>query len=104
MASEEGRRIAEAMGPTNNACILTNHGLLTCLYFALPYKPYLILMAVGQTIDEAIHYFCVLEKQCHAQLLLDAADPTGKKRKFVDPESAQCTKDVLTDPDVAYMK
>jgi ribulose-5-phosphate 4-epimerase/fuculose-1-phosphate aldolase len=56
LASEEGERIAEALG-SGKAAILQNHGILT----------------VGQTVDEAAFWFLSLDKTCQAQLLVDAA-------------------------------
>jgi ribulose-5-phosphate 4-epimerase/fuculose-1-phosphate aldolase len=56
LAEEEGRHIAQAIGP-GKACLLQNHGLLTC----------------GQTVEAAIYWFVSLEKCCRTQLLADAA-------------------------------
>ena len=54
--TDEGDRIAEAMGPAK-AVILRNHGLLT----------------VGKTIDEAAWWFITMERTCQAQLMAEAA-------------------------------
>ncbi|WP_304308427.1 class II aldolase/adducin family protein [Pseudacidovorax intermedius] len=53
---EEGRRIAEALS-IRKAAILLNHGLLT----------------VGQTVDEAVWWFILMERSCQIQLLAEAA-------------------------------
>jgi len=54
---DEGRRIAQALGPTNTAVILANHGFLT----------------VGATVDAAAYNFVNAERCAHAQLLAEAA-------------------------------
>lgn len=55
-ATEEGDRIALALGPMK-AVILRNHGLLT----------------TGQTVDEAIWWFITMDRCCQSQLLAEAA-------------------------------
>ena len=54
--TEEGKRIAHALGDTK-AVILSNHGNLT----------------VGHSVDEAVWWFITLERTCHAQLMAEAA-------------------------------
>jgi ribulose-5-phosphate 4-epimerase/fuculose-1-phosphate aldolase len=54
--TEEGKRIAHALGD-NKAAILVNHGLLT----------------VGHSVDEAVWWFITMERTCQAQLLAMAA-------------------------------
>ncbi|KAF2845618.1 arad-like aldolase/epimerase [Plenodomus tracheiphilus IPT5] len=66
LASEEGERIAEALGK-GKAAILQNHGILT----------------VGGSVDEAAFWFLSLEKSCQAQLLIDAAS-AGNRFKPVE--------------------
>lgn len=56
LASEEGRRIAAAMGD-KRAAILLNHGLLT----------------VGSSVDAAAYRFLAMERCCQVQLLAEAA-------------------------------
>lgn len=57
---EEGRRIAAALGATNRAVILANHGFVT----------------VGRSVDEAAWFFITAERSAHVQLLAEAAgDP-----------------------------
>ncbi|GAA3007237.1 class II aldolase/adducin family protein [Streptosporangium longisporum] len=59
LETEEGRRIAQALG-SGKAVILRNHGLLT----------------VGTSVDAAAWWFITLERSCQAQLLAKAAGPT----------------------------
>jgi ribulose-5-phosphate 4-epimerase/fuculose-1-phosphate aldolase len=54
---EEGQNVARALGPTNKAVILQNHGFLT----------------VGHSVDEAAFLFISAEESSHAQLLAEAA-------------------------------
>jgi ribulose-5-phosphate 4-epimerase/fuculose-1-phosphate aldolase len=56
-STDEGKRIAQALGPTNTAVILANHGFLT----------------VGATVDAAAYNFVNAERCAHAQLLAEAA-------------------------------
>ncbi|KAG6830933.1 hypothetical protein H0H92_013861 [Tricholoma furcatifolium] len=85
LASEEGKKIAQALGPTNKACILQNHGLLT----------------LGNTVDEVAHLFTSLDKQCHVMLLTEAA--TGRfKPQVIDKEDAEYTAKFLQHPEVSY--
>lgn len=67
LAAEEGRRIAEALGPTNHSVILMNHGLLT----------------TGKTVDEAAYLFRHLERCCGVQLAIDAAAANGSKKHYI---------------------
>ncbi|ETK31697.1 class II aldolase/adducin family protein [Microbispora sp. ATCC PTA-5024] len=57
--TEEGRRIAQALG-SHKAVILRNHGLLT----------------VGDSVEAAAWWFITMERSCQAQLLAKAAGPT----------------------------
>jgi ribulose-5-phosphate 4-epimerase/fuculose-1-phosphate aldolase len=69
--TEEGKRIAHALGESK-AAILVNHGLLT----------------VGRSVDEAVWWFITMERTCQAQLLAMAAgDP-----KPIDGETAHLTQ------------
>jgi ribulose-5-phosphate 4-epimerase/fuculose-1-phosphate aldolase len=54
--TEEGKKIAHALGP-HKAAILRNHGLLT----------------VGHSVDEAAWWFITMERSSQAQLLAQAA-------------------------------
>jgi ribulose-5-phosphate 4-epimerase/fuculose-1-phosphate aldolase len=64
----EGRRIAAALGPTNTAVIMANHGVLT----------------VGATVDAAAYNFVNAERCAHAQLLAEAAG----QPKLIDHDTA----------------
>jgi ribulose-5-phosphate 4-epimerase/fuculose-1-phosphate aldolase len=81
LASEEGERIADALGD-GKAAILQNHGILT----------------VGKTVDEAAFWFLSLDKTCQAQLLVDAASTgSGHKPKIIgDKEATETYKQVGT--------
>ncbi|MCU1375679.1 MAG: ribulose-5-phosphate 4-epimerase-like epimerase or aldolase [Actinomycetia bacterium] len=57
LARDEATCIAEALGPTNVAVILKNHGLLT----------------VGDSVDAAAWNFIAMERNCQVQLLAEAA-------------------------------
>lgn len=73
--SEEGSRIAAALGTTNKAAILMNHGLLT----------------VGSTVDEAAFLFGLLDRSCAVQLQVEAAcagNPALKRNVISDEEAA----------------
>jgi len=75
LAKEEGENIAKAIGP-KKACLLQNHGLLTC----------------GQTIEATVFWFVSLEKCCHTQLMADAACAgRGGETVKIDEEDAQFT-------------
>ncbi|CAA9961372.1 Class II aldolase/adducin domain containing protein [Pyrenophora teres f. maculata] len=81
LASEEGERIAKALGD-GKAAILQNHGILT----------------VGGSVDEAAFWFLSLDKTCQAQLLVDAAAAgSGYKPKIIpDSEAIETYKQVGT--------
>ncbi len=85
--AEEGLRIAEALGPTNKAAILMNHGLLT----------------VGATVDEAGWLFGLLDRSCAIQLQVEAACAGGRLEKHVisDEEAAYNFK-MASEPHVLY--
>ncbi|KAF6817842.1 class ii aldolase adducin domain-containing protein [Colletotrichum sojae] len=95
LAAEEGKRIADHLGPTNKNLILQNHGLLTC----------------GGTVAEAASFFIALERACHAQLLVEAAVSPGSngagsglRKTLVDDEEARYTKEGTGTPEVMYMQ
>ncbi|KAM5346923.1 hypothetical protein ACJ41O_009928 [Fusarium nematophilum] len=83
---EEGKRLAEALGPEGKVMTLTNHGLLT----------------VGQTVDEAAYLFLLMEKSCHVQLLAEAAAANGLKKRIVDDDVAAYTFRMTSSPDSLY--
>jgi len=71
LAPEEGANIAAALGPTKNAAILQNHGLLT----------------LGkESVSEAVYVFQVLERMCKVQLLVEAAAANGLEKKIIDDD------------------
>ncbi|KAF2269956.1 arad-like aldolase/epimerase [Lojkania enalia] len=87
LASEEGERIAEALG-NGKAAILQNHGILTC----------------GRSVDEAAFWFLSLEKTCHAQLLVDAAAKgSGYKKKIISDEEAEETYNQVGTPEKGWL-
>lgn len=86
LGTEEGDRIAQALGPKGKGCILQNHGLLT----------------VGQTVDEAAFLFTSMERSCHVQLLAEAACSAGLPKALIPLEEAQFNFDVESDPEVCY--
>lgn len=71
LAAEEGHNIARDLG-NRKACILQNHGLLTC----------------GSTVEAAIFWFVSLERCCQAQLMAEAA---ATKPIPIDEEDAEFT-------------
>jgi ribulose-5-phosphate 4-epimerase/fuculose-1-phosphate aldolase len=66
---DEGTRIGNALGPTNKAIILQNHGLLT----------------VGQSVDAAVWWYIAMERCCQVELL---ARSTGITPKPIASEDA----------------
>ena len=84
---EEGRRIAEHLGD-GKAIILQNHGLLT----------------VGETIDAAAFWFMSLDKTCHAQLLVDAAENgSGHKKTLIPDEEAEYSFQQVGTPEKGWL-
>lgn len=86
LGSEEGDKIAAALGTKGKGAILRNHGILT----------------VGQTVDEAAWLFTSMEKSCKAQLLADAAAANGIPKLIIGDKEAQFNFDAESDPDVCY--
>jgi ribulose-5-phosphate 4-epimerase/fuculose-1-phosphate aldolase len=82
LAAEEGARIAAALGPKNRCGILQNHGLLT----------------LGDTPDEVAYLFSALDKQCHIQLMLEAAEANGIKKNIIDDDDAKFTAATIQTP------
>lgn len=94
-AREEGRRIAEYLGPKNKNLIMQNHGLLTA----------------GGTVAEAAAFFIALERACQAQLLVEASVSPGShgaardlQKTVVDDETALYTKNGTGTPEAMYMQ
>lgn len=71
-ASEEGERIADALGQHNKGAILMNHGLLS----------------VGHTVDEAGFIFGLMERSCAIQLQVEAARAGGLEKNIISDEEA----------------
>ncbi|KAH7068363.1 class II aldolase/adducin domain-containing protein [Paraphoma chrysanthemicola] len=87
LASEEGERIADALGD-GKAAILQNHGILT----------------VGKTVDEAAFWFLSLDKTCQAQLLVDAASAgSGNKPKVIGDKEATETYSNVGTPEKGWL-
>ncbi|CAG7944970.1 unnamed protein product [Penicillium salamii] len=86
LSSEEGKAIAKALGPTNIACILQNHGLLT----------------VGRTVDEAAILYSMLENACQSQLLAEAAAANGLPKKIIADDAARFTAQAAQNPHNFY--
>jgi len=84
---EEGRRIASHLGD-GKAIILQNHGLLT----------------VGETVDAAAFWFVSLDKTCHAQLLVDAAEKgSGHKKTLIPDEEARYSYEQVGTPEKGWL-
>lgn len=86
LAAEEGGRIAAALGPKNKCAILQNHGLLT----------------LGDSVDECAYLFSALDKQCHIQLMQEAAEANGIKKVVIDDEDAKFTAATIQTPQATY--
>ncbi|KAL2352707.1 class II aldolase/adducin N-terminal [Cryomyces antarcticus] len=81
LVEKEGNDIAACLG-NKKAALLQNHGLLT----------------VGKTVEEAVFWFCSLEKCCQAQLMADAAagGRGGETVKIHDEDAKYTYKTVGT--------
>jgi ribulose-5-phosphate 4-epimerase/fuculose-1-phosphate aldolase len=87
LASEEGDRIADALGD-GKAAILQNHGILT----------------TGRTVDEAAYWFLSLDKTCQAQLLVDAASAgSGHRPKIIGDKEAEETYKQVGTPEKGWL-
>jgi ribulose-5-phosphate 4-epimerase/fuculose-1-phosphate aldolase len=80
--TEEGGRIAQALGP-KKAVILANHGLLT----------------VGGSVDEAAWWFITMERTCAAELAARAAGET----KSIPDAVARHTRDQIGNAMVGWL-
>lgn len=92
-AKEEGKKVAEALGPLCENLIMQNHGLLT----------------YGGTVAEEAALFIASERACHTQLLTEAAvaphtigASSGLKKTFVGNDEAAYTKKRTGSPEVMY--
>lgn len=81
LAEEEGKSIAAALGP-RKACLLQNHGLLTC----------------ADTVEATVFWFISLDRCCQTQLLADAAAAGrgGSTVKIADDDAAFTYKSIGT--------
>ncbi|KAF2210670.1 hypothetical protein CERZMDRAFT_69286 [Cercospora zeae-maydis SCOH1-5] len=87
LASDEGQDIAAALG-NRKAALLRNHGLLT----------------VGQTIEEAVNWFYMLDKCCHVNLLADAAaSGRGTETVKISDDEAEYTRGVAGSHKAGWM-
>ncbi|EPQ26096.1 uncharacterized protein PFL1_06304 [Pseudozyma flocculosa PF-1] len=88
LADEEGNNIANALGKTNKALILQNHGILTA----------------GTSIEAAVGWFIMLERHCQVMLLSDAAAAGRGTKPIVigDDEAAFTHKQVGSDAAGAF--
>jgi len=88
VATEEGIKMAQALGPRKKTMILQNHGILTC----------------GGSVGEAVAYYIILERACQTQLLAEAAAANGVEKKYVTEEAAKYTKSLQRSPGILYMQ
>jgi ribulose-5-phosphate 4-epimerase/fuculose-1-phosphate aldolase len=79
LAAQEGVNIAKALGPKNKCAVLQNHGLLT----------------LGSTVDECAYLFAALDRQCHAQLMIEAASKPGLEKSVIDDVDAEFTANTI---------
>ncbi|KFX86744.1 hypothetical protein V490_08878 [Pseudogymnoascus sp. VKM F-3557] len=86
LAADEGKRLADALGPTKKNIILQNHGVLTA----------------GGTVAEAAAFFIALERACHTQLVTDAAVASGLQKRYVSDEAAKYTSKTTNNSEVMY--
>lgn len=82
LEEEESLRLGRHLGDKGKLLILRNHGLLT----------------VGQTVDEAAYLFTLAERSCEIQLQVDAAAAQGLEKKLIEPDAADFTFKMTSDP------
>ncbi|CRG87571.1 hypothetical protein PISL3812_04589 [Talaromyces islandicus] len=82
--ASEGEKIADSLG-NGKAAILMNHGLLT----------------VGKTVDEAAFLFCLMERSCKIQLLVERA---GLEKHIVSDEEAAYNFRMASTPDTLFVE
>ncbi|OAA55071.1 aldolase [Niveomyces insectorum RCEF 264] len=88
ISTEEGARIARALGPTCRSVILQNHGMITC----------------GRTVDEAAFLFIALDRCCHAQLMANAAAACpGWDKVFIGQAEAEFTHKKSGNPNKMWL-
>ncbi len=49
------------------------------------------MVTVGRTVDEAVYLFAALDRQCHVQLMAEAAAANGIPKTIISPEDAEFT-------------
>ncbi|PWY92975.1 class II aldolase/adducin domain-containing protein [Aspergillus sclerotioniger CBS 115572] len=86
LETEESLRLGRHLGDKGKLLILRNHGLLT----------------VGETVDEAAYLFTLAERSCEIQLQVDAAAAQGMEKKLIEPEAAEFTFKMTSDPEALY--
>jgi ribulose-5-phosphate 4-epimerase/fuculose-1-phosphate aldolase len=62
----------------------------------------LLTSVVGNTVDEAVYLFSLLEKQCQLQLLAEAAAANGIPKRIIGDEDAAYNAEVESDPEFLY--
>ncbi|CAG9948201.1 unnamed protein product [Clonostachys rosea f. rosea IK726] len=87
LAKEEGRNLANALGPKNKNLILQNHGILTC----------------GSNVGEAAGLFIALERACQRQLMIEAAAANGIPKRYIHRDEAEYSKRYDYTPENTYM-
>ncbi|ROW17202.1 hypothetical protein VPNG_01080 [Cytospora leucostoma] len=85
-ASDEGERIADALGQHNKGAILMNHGLLS----------------VGYTVDEAGFIFGLMERSCAIQLQVEAACAGGLQKNIISDEEAAYNCKMASESNALY--
>lgn len=64
-----------------------------------------MLLPVGNTVDEAVYLFSLLENQCRVQLLAEAASNgvSGLQKTLISKEDAEFSASTLTYPENVYI-
>lgn len=87
LESEEANHIAQALGTTNRAIILKNHGLLTA----------------GSNVGEAAYLLCLMDTCCDVQMQVDSVQASGRYRRDVIPDQeAKYTYDMTASAENLY--
>jgi hypothetical protein len=59
---------------------------------------------VGDTVDEAVSLFVTLDRQCHVQLLTEAASANGLQKTVIEKTDAEFSAKFIQDPHVGYLE
>jgi hypothetical protein len=59
---------------------------------------------VGDTVDEAVSLFVTLDRQCHVQLLTEAASANGLQRTLIEDSDAEYSARFIQDPHATYLQ